>query len=79
MSDEQQIEPRIVSAVGTATAATTTGNDDLASLLEAAMSHAVLKALADGVSIEDSETILTYKLDAHDQLLQAWEQGWRPE
>ena len=63
-------EPRIVAAAMTATVsgelARQTG---LGLALERAMSDAVTQALAEGVSIDDTETLLARKLAAKDAVM----------
>jgi len=56
----------IVAATGTAA---TAKNSDLAQRLERAMSKAVLRALADGVTLDDSDEILRRKAEARAAVL----------
>lgn len=65
-------ELRIVAAVGTAAGKMGQGKSDLAQQLEAAMSKAVLQALADGVDINDSAEILRRKDGARQAVLDAY-------
>ncbi|HJT93453.1 MAG TPA: hypothetical protein VJ777_16205 [Mycobacterium sp.] len=64
MADEENV---VVSAVGTATSVSM--NVELRAKLEKAMSDAVTQALADGVSINDSEEIRRRILEARDAAL----------
>lgn len=63
---EEAPAPRIVAAVGTATDSRLPG---LGERLDAAMVAAVEEALADGVSISDSEEILVRKAAARARVL----------
>jgi hypothetical protein len=77
MADEvpHEVTPRIVSAVLTSvnSGQIMHGGEKspLAKLLEKAMSEAVVQALADGVSIENTEEILRRKFVERDRVL-AW-------
>lgn len=64
MADE-----KIVSAVGTAIHSEVPG---LAEALEDAMTKAVMKYLAAGGSIEDSETIIAIKAFARETVMEEW-------
>lgn len=64
MADEPTIAEPIIAA-GVLTAVHSETNPKLAELLELAMAKAVEQALADGVSIFDSEKILGYKKAAY--------------
>lgn len=64
-------EPRIVAASAQFTGHGGITRDSLSAAIEQAMSEAVLKALADGVSIHDSPTILKYKQAARQAVLES--------
>lgn len=69
MSDEQNVEPRIVGAVGTAVGHSSLGGKELTKRLEAAMQQAVAEALAEGISIEDSDTLRARQMAARSAVL----------
>lgn len=62
-------QPQIVSAVGTAVHSEVPG---LAEALETAMSKAVIEAMADGVSLDNSDELLKRKTDARERVLNEW-------
>lgn len=69
----QDVEPRIVEAVGTAVAP----NDvpGLAEALEAIQVAAIHRAIADGISLSDGPALLTSKAAAREALHDAWAMG----
>lgn len=62
------MESKIVSAVGTASSRVD-GSTSLSKAIEEAQSQAVLQAMEEGVSLEDSEEILRRKRAAHQAVL----------
>lgn len=63
-------KPRIAAAVGTAVGSGATGEkSDLARRLEAASVEAVEQAMADGISLDDSDEILARKQAAREKVL----------
>ena len=63
------MEPHIVEAVGSASAEGGMGKSDFSRQIEEAMSQAVLQALADGVSMENTEEILRRKQEARQRVM----------
>lgn len=68
-------EPKEVLAVATMTAANASGNWALAQALEDAMVAAIHQAIEDGVSLNDTETLLKYKADARERTIEEFENG----
>jgi hypothetical protein len=62
-------EPKIVEAVGTSAGAARIGGRELSKRIEAAMAQAVTDALAEGISINDTETIKARTLEARAAVL----------
>jgi hypothetical protein len=62
-------EPMIVQAVGTSVGHGDSGDATLADRIQAAMTHAVLQALADGVPMDATEEILRRKMQAREDVL----------
>lgn len=60
-------EDGIVEAVGTASSVS--GNKDLSKRIEAAMSQAVTDALAEGIAMDDTETIKARIMAARSKVL----------
>jgi hypothetical protein len=73
MSNEPIVEgePRIAAAVGTAVGHSSLGGKELTKRLESAMQQAVAEALAEGVSIEDSDTLRERQLAARAAVLRS--------
>lgn len=64
----------VVQAIGTAVGYGSTGDQTLADRVQAAMTAAIIEALAEGVDINDSTEILRRKMDAKDRVLNTYGQ-----
>lgn len=62
----------IIEAVGTAVGHGTSGDATLGDRVQKAMEQAVIEALAEGVSINNSEEILRRKMDAKDRVIEGY-------
>lgn len=63
------VESKIVAAVGTSSASSVSGDGSRAKRIEEAMTKAVEDALAEGVSMDDVETIKARKMAARSAVL----------
>lgn len=72
-------EPTIVSGVGAAASRSSSGGPTLAKEIEIAMSDAVKQAMAEGISLDESDEIRARMLAARAAVLKAHAEAEKPE